>query len=253
MPRKGRKLTGSNIYHVMLRGINQQQIFYENEDYKVFINILYKVKEQSHFELYAYCLMGNHVHILLKTGDESLDTIFRRIGASFVYWYNGKYKRTGHLFQDRFKSEPVEDERYFYCVLRYIFRNPVAAGICKKPEDYPYSNINEYEKTHQISGEARILDFKDYFQTENDDCCMDMETRVRARATDRKAMEWIEEEFGKPGQLVISKENRSAVEKSIRCVISKGVSIRQFSRLSGISKAIVENAIKKAAIQSHPA
>ena len=144
MPRAARRKSESGIYHVILRGMNRQQIFYDEEDYAYFIHLLDRFQDISHYELYAYCLMGNHIHLLLKTGEEPLDRVFRRIGASFVYWYNLKYQRVGHLFQDRFRSEPVEDDQYFLTVLRYVFRNPVKAGLCTKPEEYPYSNIREY-------------------------------------------------------------------------------------------------------------
>ena len=73
--------------------------------------------------------MSNHIHLLLKEGEEDLGTLFKRIGASYVYWYNWKYNRTGHLFQDHFKSEPVEDDTYLLTVLRYIHQNPLKAGI----------------------------------------------------------------------------------------------------------------------------
>jgi REP element-mobilizing transposase RayT len=77
--------------------------------------------------------MGNHVHILLKVGNEPLEQMMRRICGSYVYWYNKKYQRTGNLFQDRFKSETVENDNYFLIVLRYIHQNPLKAGLkfCK--------------------------------------------------------------------------------------------------------------------------
>ena len=79
--------------------------------------------------LLAYCLMGNQIHLLLKEGKESLEQVFKRIGGRFVYWYNVKYQRVGHLFQDSFKSERVDDEAYLLAVIRYIHQNPVKAGI----------------------------------------------------------------------------------------------------------------------------
>lgn len=118
MPRQQRKKSSSGIYHVMLRGINQQQIFHDDEDNKKFIKVLADCKAVSEFEIFAYCLMRNHVHILIKEGKEPLDLIFKRIGGRYVYWYNTKYNRVGHLFQDRYKSEPVETDEYFLMVLR---------------------------------------------------------------------------------------------------------------------------------------
>ena len=102
MPRKARIESKSGIYHIMLRGINRQQIFEDDEDFEKFLWVLKDVKQLSRFKLYGYCLMGNHIHLLLKPENEPLELIFRRIGSKYVYWYNLKYQRTGHLFQDRF-------------------------------------------------------------------------------------------------------------------------------------------------------
>lgn len=129
MPRKARIESKSGIYHIMLRGINRQQIFEDDEDFEKFLWVLKDVKQLSRFKLYGYCLMGNHIHLLLKPENEPLELIFRRIGSKYVYWYNLKYQRTGHLFQDRFKSEPVENISSFFVVLRYIHQNPVKAKV----------------------------------------------------------------------------------------------------------------------------
>ena len=88
--------------------------------------------------------MGNHIHLLIQEGKEPIEQVMKRIATRFVYWYNIKYQRAGHLFQDRFKSEPVETDEYFLTVLRYIHQNPVKAGICKAAEQYPFSSMGEY-------------------------------------------------------------------------------------------------------------
>ena len=144
MARTARTVGDSGIYHVMLRGINRQRIFEDDEDRDRFLEILKKSREKDGFDLIAWCLMPNHVHLLIKENEVKLGTIFRRIGASYVYWYNGKYERTGHLFQDRYKSEPVEDDAFFLTVIRYIHRNPVKAGLCERPEEYEYSSLKKY-------------------------------------------------------------------------------------------------------------
>ncbi|MBQ8306532.1 MAG: transposase [Blautia sp.] len=209
MPRRVRLKAVSGIYHVMLRGINRQQIFFDDEDYKAFIFTLQRFREISRFELYAYCLMGNHVHILLKTTEEALETTFKRIGTSFVYWYNTKYDREGHLFQDRFRSEPVEDERYFLCVLRYILRNPVAAGLCRKPEDYPYSNMDEIMQGIHLPCSVNGPELIHFIQMENGDQCLDLTEKGRHKPADQMAVEWIRQEFGNTGQICVTKENRT--------------------------------------------
>ena len=110
MPRQARRKSESGIYHVMLRGINKQVIFEDEEDSLKFLETLKNYKAISGYKIFAYCLMSNHIHLLLKVEKENLDLIIKRIASSYVYWYNWKYHRSGHLFQDRFKSEPVEDD-----------------------------------------------------------------------------------------------------------------------------------------------
>lgn len=110
MPRQARKKSDSGIYHIMMRGINRQIIFQDEEDYSKFLQTLERYKEKSGYKIYAYCLMGNHIHLLLKVDIEPLGQLMRRLCGSYVYWYNRKYQRIGYLFQDRFKSEVVEND-----------------------------------------------------------------------------------------------------------------------------------------------
>ncbi len=114
MPRSARKKSISGIYHVVLRGTNKQRIFEDDQDNQKFLQTIRAHKKTSGYEVYAYCLMSNHIHLLMKEGKEDLGIVFRRIGASFVYWYNWKYSRKGHLFQDRYKSEVVESDKYLW-------------------------------------------------------------------------------------------------------------------------------------------
>jgi len=145
MPRQARKESRSNIYHVMLRGINRQVIFEDNQDRYYFMTVLKKYREVSLFNLHAFCLMPNHVHLLIEPTEEPLETIFKRIGVSYAGWYNKKYERVGHLFQDRFRSENVETDQYYMTALRYIIQNPVKAGIVDHPGKYPWSSYRAYE------------------------------------------------------------------------------------------------------------
>ena len=195
MPRQARKKSSTGIYHIMLRGINRQQIFEDDEDRERFLETLVNYKDECGYTIYAYCLMGNHIHLLMQEGKETLTQVFKRIAGSFVYWYNWKYHRTGHLFQDRFKSEPVEDDAYFLTVIRYIHQNPVKAKICKTAEAYPYSSMREY-LSHPVIADTEFAlsmlpkdEFLAFHQQENDDRCMEMEEGFRP--TDDDVKRWI--------------------------------------------------------------
>ncbi len=88
MPRMRRQKSSTGIYHIILRGINRQIIFQDNEDKEKFIEVLKKYKEVSKYEVYAFCIMDNHAHILIREGKEPLAKVMKRIGVSYVYWYN---------------------------------------------------------------------------------------------------------------------------------------------------------------------
>ena len=245
MPRQARIKSESGIYHIMLRGINQQQIFEDEEDNLKFLSILSDYKLISEYELYAYCIMGNHVHILLKEGNEELSQIMKRIGGKYVYWYNSKYKRVGHLFQDRFKSEPVNDEKYLMTVLRYIHQNPTKAKLAKKNEDYKFSSYNEYingsviTNTEFVLGMTDIENFKVFHHQNSDDKCLDITEKIY-RVTDEEAKRIILkltkcENVSEFQSLETEKRN-----KLLNKLKEKGLSIRQINRLTGISKRIIE-------------
>lgn len=152
MGRKPRTLSQTGIYHICLRGVNKQRIFEYVEDYKGFFTILRQARntdtvgnvlETPNFELFAYCLMDNHVHLILATNDVTISEIVKRISSSYARFFNNRYSRVGHLFQDRFRSEACEDKKYLFTLLRYIHFNPVKAGVCHKPDGYPYSSYRE--------------------------------------------------------------------------------------------------------------
>lgn len=144
MPRTFRRKSASGIYHVMLRGVNKRSIFSDSNDYSFFLYILEQVFNDTDGQLLAYCLMKNHVHLLIKEQEVSVSKIMQRLSGRYAQWYNQKYERVGHLFQDRFRSEPVDSEDYFFRVLRYIHLNPVEAKLCQSVNDYKYSSYRDY-------------------------------------------------------------------------------------------------------------
>ncbi|MCE5223038.1 transposase [bacterium] len=144
MPRKARQISESGILHIMMRGINKQPIFFQEEHYQYFFYLMRKAKEKCHMALYAYCLMPNHTHFLIRSFDENPGKFIHHIGTSYAQHYNKIFSRVGHLFQDRYKSEVVQNDEYFIAILRYIHYNPIKAGLCKQIEEYPWSSFNDY-------------------------------------------------------------------------------------------------------------
>ena len=150
MPRQARVKSESGYYHILLRGIGKLCIFEDQQDREKFIQILKKYKEEQKYEIIAYCLMENHMHLLIRDIDGKLDLIMKKIAGSYAYYFNWKYERVGHLFQDRFKSEPVEDDAYFLTVIRYIHQNPCKANISEACE-YIWSSYGDYIKQQGIT------------------------------------------------------------------------------------------------------
>lgn len=143
MPRHAREKSSTGIYHIMVRGINRQDIFHSEEDHQRYLDILLKIKREEDVEIWGYCLMSNHLHLLIRE-ETALSKIMKRVGSSYAYWYNWKYHRSGHLFQDRFKSEKIETDAYLMTVIRYIHQNPIKAGMVSKPEEYRWSSCRDY-------------------------------------------------------------------------------------------------------------
>lgn len=250
MPREPRKKSRSGIYHIMLRGINRQTIFEEDEDKRRFLGTLQKYKTISKYSIYSYCLMDNHVHLLLKETKESLSESIKRICSSYVYWYNMKYERSGHLFQERFKGEVVENAAYFLTVLRYIHQNPVKAGLDENVFTSKWTSVNEYIKqAHMIDSDfgldllspdrnKAINLYITYMQQPNNDLCL--EDTIKSRKSDDEVREFLLElgVSNKSTLQQMNKESRNAILAKLK--EKEGVSLRQLSRITGISKSVIQ-------------
>ena len=158
MPRAPRHTTSTGIYHVMMRGINHQVIFEDTEDYQYFMECMERfgisyddegLPAGQNCTYYAYCLMGNHFHLLIREREETISQTLKRIADAYVYYYNRKYQRSGHLFKERFRSEPVDTIHQFTALLSYIHRDPVKVGLAKRAGDYPYSSFQHLDRLRQ--------------------------------------------------------------------------------------------------------
>ena len=237
----------------MVRGINRQDIFYDEKDYRYFLEIMSRLKGLGKCEIYGYCLMGNHVHILLEEKEE-ISLIMKSIGTSYAWWYNKKNDRVGHVFQDRYKSETVDDDQYLLSVLRYIHNNPAKAQLVVQPEQYKWSSCSAYygeqenpvglTNTAFILGmmaenkEAAIVQFKEYMQQEDNDKYLDIE--IRQRKSDESLYEEIREIL--KGQSItmiqtMDKQQRDEILRQIKKI--EGANQRQIARVIGINQSTV--------------
>ena len=251
MPRIARKKSISNIYHVMIRGINRQNIFEEDEDRICFMKILDYCKKISGFRLYAFVLMTNHVHLLIEPSGETLNTVFSRIETRYAMWFNKKYQRVGYLFQDRFRSEAVETEQYFMTVLRYILQNPMKAGMESHPGSYRWSSYLAYEKGKgavtdiqyalDLFGSKEIL--MDYLTQSNEDSVMD-EANFDRRLQDEQVREKMLRITGCESASAFQQLERPLQKEYAAQMYLSGVSLGQISRFTGMAKTTVFKAVK---------
>ena len=245
MSRKARRGSISGYMHVIVRGIGRQILFEEASDYQHYLTQLEKYCLETDVKVCAYCLMENHVHLLLHGDIDSISLLMRKIGVSYSAFFNKKYERVGHLFQDRFLSEPVETEKYLLTVFRYILMNPQKAGICLANR-YRWSSYNLYDKPekymdlsafHLLLGGA--VGFQEFINSENDDQCLEYEV---PRHNDLWAESIIKKCLNVSSGLVLQKYERNKRNDAIKQLKSCGLSIRQIERLTGIGRNIVQKA-----------
>lgn len=147
MSRFPRNYIKTIFFHVITQGINKSYIFEKSEDIKYHIKTMYKLSAQHEIKIIAYCIMNNHVHMLIETYDiKELSKYMQRLNTTYAKYYNKKYNRIGYVFRDRYKSEGIYNEEQLYNCIKYIYDNPVKAGICNRPEEYPYSNYKKINK-----------------------------------------------------------------------------------------------------------
>ena len=139
--RKPRQFSITGIYSIVIRGINKQSLFEYDEDYARFLDKLDFYVKMHRVKLLGYCIMDNHAHILIQTRGETPEALMRSQNTSYAMYFNRKYIRTGPLLDGRYKSTPIVNQTKLAKILRYIYRNPIKAGLCKETTEYKYSDM----------------------------------------------------------------------------------------------------------------
>lgn len=144
MPRIPRVLIANACYHVTSRGNQKQQIFFNEEDRRCYLGILKKAKQRYGIQLYAYCLMPNHIHLLADPDvQEDLSRFMHWMNRGYTAYFNKEYAKVGHLWQGRFGSKPIVKNEYLLACAEYIEANPVRAGLVKSIAHYKWSSFRE--------------------------------------------------------------------------------------------------------------
>lgn len=241
----------SGFYHVMLRGNGRQLIFEDDADRREFLSCLDNAIEREGVSLIAWCLMDNHVHLIIDDPHDRLSTVMYRIGMKYAMYFNNRHQREGHLFEGRFKSSPIESDEYLVQAVRYVLNNPVAAGISTL-EDYRWSSYAEYCGERGLTNTKPILDMFSSVEDFVSFC------REGAPVFDGKL------EFDNvPDQLVKEVATNIAIQLGctdlskikalslkrrgtiVRALRDTGLTVNQISRLIGISSASLYRSLKR--------
>ena len=230
---------------MITRGAGKQILFEEPGDYRKYLSVLKEYKKEFSVDLLAYCLMSNHVHLLLKDKKKNLSWFMKSVGISYSAYYNKHFEHAGHVFQDRFRSEKVEDEIYLRNVYRYILLNPEKAHIA--PADrYTWSSYWDYVHGGGLTSTKELREligdedaFARFLLDDEDIKCVEFEYG-------KSSEEWMAGVVhrlldGKSGVTVKSYE-RSKRNRVLREMKKAGLSLRQIARVTGISHSVIRNA-----------
>lgn len=258
MPRGARVKGESGIYHIVLRGANRQEIFHDDDDCYLFMGIFERYQRRSSLGVLGWCLMNNHVHLLVKEGNEGISDTIKRICVSFVWHYNEKYKTSGHLFQDRFRSENVDTRLYLMRAIRYIHQNPVKAGMVEQAGDWRWSsclgyygrspaerNLLDCEPVLRIFSDDLLVArerFEVFNERENNNKCLDFHPRKNKLSDDEARVE-IKKVLGATEIAQVKSLPRWERNEVLRRVKGiKGCSQRQIARIFGVSPNLIHKA-----------
>ena len=249
MARKPRQESAASIYHIVARGSSHQIVLETDEDRAFFMKRLSELLGNTEGELLAWCLMDNHVHLLIKLPMAELSALLRMLLSGYASYFNRVHGRTGPLFEGRFSSEPVDTDEYLITVVKYIHRNPVKAGL-------PCGFMHQWSSYREYLGSRRWVQaefvlgvfggveaFRKAHEAQDEDsACLDVVSEKRRLLSDVDALRIANEILG-VGQVStlrsISKRDRDMALAQLK---EAGLSARQIQRLTGVSLGAISNA-----------
>lgn len=263
MPRRARLISESGIYHIMVRGNEKKHIFIDDEDRARLLGIISDKAQLEDVQILSYCLMSNHIHVLIMHKNAQISRFMKRVEVTYAYYFNKKYGRMGHLFQDRYKSETIDTNEYLLAAVRYIHKNPVKAGIVRSEGDYEWSSYNAYTReireqtdinTDFVLGifakerKKAIKLFKEFSGLEGDEEFIDVgfgdekaNREIKGVMASRKAVDEILTSRGLKLEHLKLKPNSEARNEIIALLKRKSdLSIRQIAELLDINRGIIQ-------------
>ena len=243
MSRKAR-LTGEYI-HVIVRGIGKQILFEDDEDHLYYLSILQRYRDECRIGIIVYCMMENHVHLLLHDPEGNISVFMKKMGVNYARHYNEKYDRIGHLFQDRYKSEIIKNEQNLLAVFRYILNNPRKAGIAKS-EYYKWSSYHEYGKKGCLTDSSMISamigsksQMNAFLKNGEEEEFME---EVVVKHDDDWAKGVISRILDASSGTVLQQMPKPVRDEMLVKLKAAGLSVRQIERLTGINRGVIQKA-----------
>lgn len=241
--RKSRLTAYKGYYHTIIRGVDKQNIFYEEGDKEYFMKLLEKYGKKHHIEYHCYVIMDNHVHILFKDKKNRLSKFMQTICSIYARYFNKKYDRVGHLFGDRFASEIVKDNSQFLTAVRYIIQNPQKAGICKASE-YKWSSYNCYKCNQNFINTSfmkslfnSIEEIYKFLEENNSDECLDIELRPSEKQN--QIIDKIKYILQSNSPIIDPSLSKTQILYKIRLLKMHNISSRTIARITGIGRYLV--------------
>ena len=251
MPRAARKRSEGDVYHVTMRGEGRRIIFEDDDDRETFLRMLSSSLDKNGGEVFAWCLMSNHVHLLLHVPADRLPRFMQSLASGYAVYYNNRHDHVGHVFAGRYGSRPVNGDEYLLTVLRYIHANPVKDKVSPTC-DYRWSSYNDYVSGGGIASTALVLGVVggvDNFASLHADladseCQQLLECAVRGRGRrllrDDEALEIALDACGVPSLEEIARLPKAERNAEIAVMRRLGLTTRQIERFTGIGRGIVD-------------
>ena len=238
MSRQARQQSNTGVYHVIQRGVNRMLIFQVDAERRMFLD-LWKSQAGEFFKVYWCCWRDNHIHLIVKTSRVCF--YIHRILSACGVWFNHKYEREGYLFQDRFKSEVIEDQGYLLRCFRYVLQNPLKAGLCHEISEYRWTSYSGYFNPVDsfVSTEFLTLffdskaDFQAYMLEDEDGEFMEAGYQFKDHEVRKLLEEMLE---GKSFEILTKVEQRQVLKVLKQ---NPNIGLRQLARITGVSLGII--------------
>ena len=252
MPRIARQESPSSVYHIVSRGAAHQIIFENDDDRAFFMTRLVETLDAYNAELFAWCLMDNHVHLLVRIAFENLPQAMHALFTGYAGYFNRVHGRTGPVFEGRYKSEAVTSEEYLMGVVRYIHFNPVKAGLSNGPH-YPWNSYSDYigristwtETKYVLDVFCGLESFKQFHIQEGITReYLDVYSAPKQKSSDKEALEKAQVLLGINVIGSIKAMPKVARNQALVKLKDEGLSLRQIQRITGVPLGTISRAGK---------